>query len=126
MTRVIPQLKTAVDQVDRLFALATGLGKVERSIVAYYCCSTYYLNQIDPFPMLVIRGPTGTGKTSTLRTCNIVCHKPVMFSASRMTLPAFRDTLRMAYEGTAIIDEADDTNFDIEGTLMLRYLRDRQ
>jgi hypothetical protein len=117
-------LRDAINIADRIFERCTGLREMERRKMAYYCASTYYPNQINPFPMLAIRESAGTGKTTLLRASNAICNKPVFFTASKTTEPVFRDKLAEACNGTAIIDEADKCAYEIEEILTLRYLRE--
>jgi hypothetical protein len=118
------KLKQAVNLADKMLAETTGLGEFERRVTAYYITSTYFQDNFNPMPIFVIKGPTGTGKTTVLRLCNLLCFRPVMFSGGKITSPALRDKLKEAYMGTAIIDEADNPAADFEQIINNRYLKE--
>lgn len=117
-------LRDAVNLAQKGFSLVSGLGKFESRLCACYDLATWFIEQINPFPLLTITGSGGTGKTSILCAFNGMAFNPVMFAMSKITEPVLRDKLHDADHGTAIIDEADESLCDLEGFLTNRYLRE--
>jgi len=115
-------IREIVDAIAATLHLVTGLDGFEERMCAYYCLATWCINQINPFPLLCILGPNGTGKTQLLTAFKRLAYKPHAFTASKMTPPTIRDELGEAHEQTAIIDEADIDS--LEEILVLRYLRE--
>jgi hypothetical protein len=79
------------------------------------------------FPLLLLKGPMGTGKSVTLRIIKVFAYRPVVFSARGSTLPVIRDHLARCNEGTAIIEEADEGwkgDQTLEALLSDRYQKD--
>ena len=111
-----------VDNIAATLNLVTGLNEFEERVCAYYCLATWCINQINPFPLLDVLGPNGTGKSQLLAVFRRLAYKPHVFTASNMTPPTIRDELGKAHERTAIIDEADVDS--LEDFLVLRYLRE--
>jgi hypothetical protein len=120
----MPAIKETIDNIVGIFHQVSGLRPLEERISAYYCLSTWFLNKINPFPVLCIIGPNGTGKSSLLAGFERLAFNPYKFTAMQMSGPAFRDELGKAHEGTAVIEECDSTSDDIEAYLGLRYMRE--
>lgn len=115
-------IKEIVDNIAAILHLVAGLDEFEERMCAYYCLDTWCINQINPFPLLCVLGPNGTGKSQLLNALNHLAYKPHFFTASKMTPPTIRDELGEAHDRTAIIDEADVDS--LEELLVLRYLRE--
>jgi hypothetical protein len=103
----IDLIRASVELIDKLLAMSTGLGSLARKLVAYYVLATYTLPKCTTFPLLVLIGPMGTGKSEAARIIKAFAYKPRAISLRGISPPAFRDELAEANEGTAIIEEAD-------------------
>ena len=109
-------------RIASMFHQVSGLPDFEEITASYYCLATWCLNQINPFPLLCVIGPNGTGKSQLLAAFGRLAFQPHQFTASNMTPPTMRDELGKAHDRTAIIDESDVD--DLESFLNLRYLRE--
>jgi hypothetical protein len=122
-----PDLQEAAIYMDAGLQLVTGLKDLERKLVVYWALGTHALRSVNAFPLLVLRGKMGTGKSQTERIINRFARKAHPFSLRSMTLAALRDELSDCYEGTAIIEEADhawhDGDANFERQLSDRYHR---
>jgi hypothetical protein len=111
-------LQEVVGYMDAGLELVTGLKDLERKLVVYWTLGTHALRSMNAFPLLVLRGKMGTGKSQTERIINRFAYRAYQFSLRGMTLPVLRDELADCYERTAIIEEADhawhdgDANFE--------------
>lgn len=85
----------------------TGLSEFEQKLIAYYCIATHSVPHMDSFPLLVFKGPQGTGKSSALKVVCKVARAPKSISLRNSTQAAVRDELAGCYQGTAIIEEGD-------------------
>ena len=116
-----------IDRICSMLSQVTGLPPLEERICAYYCMSTHFLDVIDTFPILCVRGETGTGKTELLNLMSELCRKPVYFVGGHISVPAARDKFTEAHNGTAIVDEAEtdqkNRNKLFEEQLTRRYNR---
>jgi hypothetical protein len=65
------------------------------------------LPHVDIFPLLVLRGKMGTGKSETLNVIAKFAYQPHCFNLRSKTLSVIRDALIASHQGTAIIEEAD-------------------
>lgn len=117
-------IKEATKSIAEVFHQVSGLQNFEERVCSYYCLSTWFLSQVNPFPILNVTGPNGTGKSSLLDAFKRLSYLGYGFTAQEMTAPSFRDELGNAHERTAIIDEADGAKGDIESYLGLRYMRE--
>jgi len=115
-------IKQTVNLIGSIFHQVSGLGNFEEQVCAYYCLSTWFLNQINPFPILNITGPNGTGKSRLLEAFDYLAFQPYRFTGTDMTAPVIRDELGKAHERTALIEEADRDN--LEPYLNMRYMRE--
>jgi hypothetical protein len=97
----------AATLMDALLEIHTGLSPYDRKLLSYYTLATHSVPHADLFPMAKLHGPPGTGKSTAARIANLFAFRPVCFSARGCTLPVFRDTLALAHDGTAIIEEGD-------------------
>ena len=93
--------------MDMALSRSTGLQERKRKLVTYWTLATHMLPHVNKFPLLVLRGKMGTGKSDTLRVIEKFAHKPLCFSLGGNTLSVVRDKLVAAYQGSAIIEEAD-------------------
>ena len=118
------EIKEIARQISGIFHQVSGLQDFEELLCSYYCLSTWLLNQINPFSLLNITGPNGTGKSSLLAAFQRLAFNAYRFTAKEMSGPAFRDELAKAHDGTAVIEEADSAKEDIESYLSLRYMRE--
>lgn len=113
--------------VDRSLSECTGLVPVSLKKVMYWTLGTHSLLNAAKFPLLVVLGKMGTGKTETLNVIGNFARKAVRVSLRGTTLAMFRDRLISAANGTAIIEEADaawhDTDSTFERLLSDRYSR---
>lgn len=84
-----------------------GLSELDRQLVTYYTLATHGLESAETFPLLVFKGPMGTGKSKTMRLVKSFAYGANAFSLRAMTVPTVRDELINCHNGTAIIEEAD-------------------
>ncbi|MFZ0309141.1 MAG: hypothetical protein WAL89_13290 [Candidatus Sulfotelmatobacter sp.] len=94
----------------------------------YWTLATHALQSLSTFPILVLLGKMGTGKSQTLKIVENFGFRPARMSLRGMTGPAIRDKFAACCEGTAIVEEADaawkdgDSNF--ERLISDRYQRE--
>jgi hypothetical protein len=120
-------IRVAVEAIEKMLALSTGLPEMERKIVAYYTLATHSLENTDTFPLLVISGPMGTGKSQTLQIVKAFCYRPKTLTPRGYTPPALRDEFAECCGGTAIIEEGDGSWRDhqsYEALISDRYQRE--
>src|ERR1039457_3645768 len=101
------ELTKGAELMDTALSQSTGLQERERKLVTYWTLATHMLPHMNIFPLLVLRGMLGAGKSATLRVTEKFAYKPLCFSLGGNTLSVVRDKLVAAYQGTAIIEEAD-------------------
>jgi len=119
-------LKKSACLMDSILQRVTGLGALARKVVINYALATHGLDNLDRFPLLVLRGPMGTGKSETLKVITAFAYRPNSFSLRGCTLPVVRDELAAAHNGTAVTEEADAAwkgNLWFEALISDRYLR---
>src|SRR5579862_5889012 len=117
-------LSQLVEAISETVRRVCGLGEFDRKLVAYYILATYSLDSAQTFPLLVFKGPMGTGKSRTMEAVGLFAYRPNSFSLRGRTLPTIRDELVASYGGTAIVEEADAAWKDGDG-LFERMLSDR-
>jgi len=117
------QLSEAASWMDTALFLLTGLDEIGRKLVVYWTLATHSLPYVNSFPLLVLKGPPGTGKSKTLLVIEAFAYRPNTFSLRAMTQPAIRDELVASRDGTALIEEGDYAWKDDE--LFERMLSDR-
>lgn len=126
VAEVKDRLTKAAALIDRLLELSTALDQLFRKIVIYYALATHCIEHVSTFPMLVLMGPMGTGKSQTLLVVKAFAYRARDFSLRGRTLPTIRDCLAECQDGTAIIEESDrawkDTE-SFEALLSDRYQR---
>jgi hypothetical protein len=119
---------TAAELMRRALSESTGLNDRDQKLVVYWALATHALSSLDKFPLLVLLGKMGTGKTQTLNIVHNFSYHPVRISLRGMTGPTIRDKFVEGYEGTAIVEEADaawkDSDSTFERMLSDRYQRD--
>lgn len=121
--QIVPRgIKETTKHIASMFHRVSGLPDLEEKICSYYCLSTWFIPQINPFPILSVTGPNGTGKSQLLATLNRLAFSPYCFTASEMSYPTIRDELGKAHEKVAIVEEADKDA--LESLLNLRYMRE--
>jgi hypothetical protein len=111
---------------DGLLARSTGLDLFKRRTVVYWSLATHALDQVARFPLLVIRGSTGTGKSQCQLIVGDLAYEAVRFSMHTSTAPIVRDKLSGAENRTAIIEEGDkgwSKSTQFEDLLSGRYAR---
>lgn len=127
MSETEKKISTAASLMQRSLSESTGLREREQKLVVYYALATHALPTLDTFPLLVLLGKMGTGKSQALKIVENFSHRPLCMSLRGMTGPAIRDKFAEGYEGTAIIEEADaawkDTDSSFEHMLSDRYQR---
>jgi len=101
------RLTKAATLMDKILELSTALDQLFRKIVIYYALATHCIEHVSTFPMLVLMGPMGTGKSQTLLVVKAFAYRALGFSLRGMTLPTIRDSLGECQDGTAIIEESD-------------------
>jgi len=124
--KIVDQLKAAAILMDLILEDVVGLSELDRKIVVYYTMATHALEFVDTFPLLVLEGPPGTGKSTTLHVIEGFAFRPWPFSIRNATDPVIRDELAASHNGTAIIEESDEAwrgSTFLEGMLSVRYQR---
>jgi hypothetical protein len=118
-------LSSVVEVMENVLHRVTGLDDFARRLVIYYTLATHALKHLKTFPLLVLKGPMGTGKSSCLEVIARLAYQPIQFSLRGRTLPTIRDKLAECHDGTAIIEEADQAWKDAVFECMLsdRYQR---
>ena len=106
---------------------STGLKTRDQKVVVYWTLATHALPSLNTFPLLALLGKMGTGKSQTLSIVENFSRHPGQLSLRGMTGPAIRDKFAECYEGTAIVEEADnawkDGDSAFESLLSDRYQR---
>jgi hypothetical protein len=93
--------------MDKILEQATALDPLDRKTVTYYTLATHCIEHVSTFPLLVLMGPMGTGKSQTLLIIKAFAYRAHDFSLRGRTLPTIRDRLGECQDGTAIIEESD-------------------
>jgi len=128
MSETENKLPTAVNLMQRALSESTGLREREGKLVVYWPLATHALQYLNTFPVLVLLGKMGTGKSQTLKIVDNFAFRSVRMSLRGMTGPAIRDKFAACYEGTAIVEEADaawkDSDSNFERLISDRYQRD--
>ena len=127
-------MNSAEDRLARAAALmqkalteSTGLKDLQQKLVVYWTLATHSLPHVNKFSIIAVQGKTGTGKSQVLSVIGNFAFRPIQLSLRGMTTPTIRDRFNAAYEGTAIIEEADcawrDPDTSFEHLLSDRYQR---
>jgi len=91
------KLVTAANLMQRALYESTGLTERDRKIVVYWALATHALQWLNTFPVLVLLGKMGTGKSQTLKTVDNFSFCSVRMSLRGMTGPAIRDKFASSY-----------------------------
>jgi hypothetical protein len=122
------QLRDVLAAMDKCLSESTGLKELDRKVIIYYAISTHALPLLHTFPLLVLAGKTGTGKSQAEKITARYSRQPRSLCLRGMTLPAIRDEFAIAHEGTAVLEEPDqawkDGDGQFENLLSDRYQRD--
>jgi hypothetical protein len=113
----LEKLARAAVLMEKALTETTGLQAFARKTVTYWTLATHSILHLIIFPLLALRGKMGTGKSQTLCIIENFARRPIRLSLRGMTIPAIRDKLVEAYNGTAIIEEADSAWRDTDGTV---------
>src|SRR5713101_1934621 len=128
MSETEKKLVTAASLMQKALFESTGSKERERKNIVYWTLATHALRYLDTFPVLVLLGKMGTGKSETLKIVGNFAFRSVRMSLRGMTGPAIRDKFAACYEGTAIVEEADaawkDSDSNFERLISDRYQRD--
>jgi hypothetical protein len=123
----LSELRTAHDLMMKSLRECTGLPDLSREIITCWTLATYALPTLQMFPILVLRGAPGTGKSSAESVIEHFGRKSKRMSLAGSTLPTIRDFLADCREGTAVVEEADsawgDRDNSVESLLNQRYSR---
>jgi len=103
----IDLIKAAVEIIVQVLGMSTGLSSLAQKIVAYYVLATHTVPKANIFPLLVLPGPMGTGKSQTSRIVKTFAYRCRGFALRGMSPPAFLDKLAECHDGTAAIEESD-------------------
>jgi len=115
-------LKNIIDNIELLLELPSGAKLFQLRTAAYYAAATWHIQKFKKFPYLVLYGSTGVGKSDLLEALGLFCKSPVQINTSGITPPALRDLFNQANEGTALLEEFEETNISSE---MERYVNAR-
>lgn len=116
--------KECIKVIDNTLEQSTGHDAYNRQKTAYFAISTYFIMFYDTFPGYVAYGPPATGKTMTLNVLRCACLRPVNITGQTITDAALKAAMKEAYNGTLIIEEADEVaEKAIENILITRYSR---
>jgi hypothetical protein len=118
------KLARAAALMQKALTESTGLKDLQQKLVIYWTLATHSLRNENTFPLLSVQGKMGTGKSQVLLVIGNFASRPVRFSLRGMTGPTIRDKFAEAYEGTAIVEEADGAWMDPEASFE-RLLSDR-
>ncbi len=94
-----------------------GLSTNEAKTIIYYSVATHGIQRMQIMPILVLRGPQGTGKSTIMELLKQMAYSPKLIDG-RVSPAVLRDSLK--YETTALIEEADGVD---EELLIRRYSR---
>jgi hypothetical protein len=107
VAEVKDRLIKAAALMEKILEQATALDQLLRKIVIYYTRATHCIEHVSTFPLLVLMGPMGTGKSQTQLVIKAFAYRALNFSLRGRTLPTIRDSLGECQDGTAIIEESD-------------------
>lgn len=96
-----------VEKLLTLVQQAVGLDSHQAKLVVYYALATHGLAKLERFPILVLYGPHGTGKTTLLSILRNLVYEPRWLDG-KDSYAVVRDALEQ--NTTALIDEADDVS----------------
>ena len=102
-TGLMPNLASIKRLVQELGAM-TVYNDNELKTFIYWAIGTYGHEHLSKFPLLYVRGSTGTGKTNTLKILNVLANGAEILNA-RSTYATARDDVD--FVKTALFDEGD-------------------
>ncbi|MGO8718714.1 MAG: hypothetical protein ACLQMO_05790 [Acidobacteriaceae bacterium] len=113
--------------MDEALRHSTAINERDRKTVIYWALATHALPHVSTFPLLVLIGKMGTGKSQTLSIVANFAYCPNLLSLRGMTPATIRDRFAECHEGTAVVEEADcawnDKDMAFERMLSDRYQR---
>lgn len=118
LTRTDSGERNIPDEIERLteaLSAQTGLDEPSAKTAMFYAVITHRTEELVNCPILVISGPSSTGKTTTLNALKLLVKEPREIDG-RNTPAVTRDELFEAH--TAVVEEADDID---EKLLQARY-----
>ena len=126
--KAIEHLKMAIENMEILFYLPSGATQFQLRTAAYYAAATWFLPKFKKFAYLVLYGSTGVGKSDLQEALALFCKNPVLINISGTTARALRNLFDNAKEGTALLEEYEDTQYsgEIDQYLNARYSRQTQ
>lgn len=124
MSEIEDKLARGAVLMQKALSESTGLKDRDRKLVIYWTLATHSLRKLDTFPLLALLGKMATGKSQTLSIVENFSLHPVRLSLRGMTGAAIRDKFAKCFEGTAIVEEADQAWKDLDNAFE-RLLSDR-
>ena len=97
----------AIEQAINILQSVSGLDTEQTKLAIYYAIATWKIPDLTMFPILRFCGTPGTGKSSIIGILGHWCRNPRNISGESISVPAMRDELSKANNGTAVIEEAD-------------------
>lgn len=107
----LASLEPLIEGIQAVSCLNTD----EAKTVLYWAIATHGLPKLTTFPILVFKGPSGTGKSTLLDVLGELAYKPSRIDG-KVRKPVLRDSLTA--HTTALVEEADRVNEDI---ILSRY-----
>jgi len=106
-----------IEELADLFHEVTGLSKDNAKTVIYVATGTYALEELQDFPVLVLRGPFGTGKTTIGRIIKCIANNADVIDGG----VSYAMMRKLLHENeTLVIEEADKVR---EQLISNRYSR---
>lgn len=73
------RIQKAAHLMNQILQRLTGLEDLARKIVVYYALATHAIERLNRFPILVLKGQMGTGKSATLVAIAQFAYRPNSF-----------------------------------------------
>jgi hypothetical protein len=121
---VARKFAASTEMMEQALCQSTGLSERDRKTAIYWTLGTHALPRVSTFPLLVLFGKLGTGKSQTLSIVGNFAYRPGYLSLRGMTPATIRDKFAACHEGTAVVEEADSAWND-KDTAFERMLSDR-
>ena len=112
-TGLLPNLASIKRLVQELGAM-TVYSDNELKTFIYWAIGTYGHEYLTKFPLLYVRGSTGTGKTNTLKILNALANGAEILNA-RSTYATARDDVD--FVKTALFDEGDSLDHTLKASI---------
>ena len=106
---ILPEYKgiaEAIQLIDEVLLICTGLNDFQRRLVGYFAVSTYYISQYSVFPGFMPYGSTSSGKSQILDVLYATCSKPSRLTEKTSSEAALRAAMKESNGGTLILEEA--------------------